>query len=81
MQDNEIEARIEALVEEERQLREQLAAGAISAAEEHERLAQAEAALDRMWDLLRQRRARREFDQDPDQAKARPEDEVEKYLQ
>ena len=81
MKDQEIEARIEALVEEERRLRERLAAGEISADEEHARLAEAEGALDRMWDLLRQRRALREFDADPDQAKPRPVEEVEGYLQ
>ena len=81
MKDQEIEARIQALVDEEHHLREQLASGEISAAEEHARLAEAEASLDRMWDLLRQRRARREFDEDPDQAEARPVDEVEQYLQ
>ena len=81
MKDQEIEARIEELVEEERRLRQQLASGEISADEEHARLAEAEAALDRMWDLLRQRRALREFDADPDQAKPRPEAEVEGYLQ
>ena len=81
MKDQEIETRIEQLVEEERHLREQLASGEISAAEEHARLADAEGALDRMWDLLRQRRALREFDVDPDQAEPRPVDEVEQYLQ
>ncbi len=81
MKDQEIETRIQALVDEEHRLREQLASGEISAAEERARLAEAEAALDRMWDLLRQRRALREFDEDPDQAKARPVDEVEGYLQ
>ena len=81
MKDQEIEARIEKLVEEERRLREQLASGEISAAEEHARLADAEASLDRMWDLLRQRRALREFDEDPDKAEPRPVDEVEGYLQ
>jgi hypothetical protein len=81
MKDQEIETRIQELVDEEHRLRAQLASGEISAAEEHARLAEAEAALDRMWDLLRQRRARREFDEDPDQAEARPVDEVEQYLQ
>jgi len=37
--------------------------------------------LDQCWDLLRQRRALREFDQDPDKAKVRPADVVEKYEQ
>jgi hypothetical protein len=81
MKDQEIEARIQQLVDEERHLRDRLASGEISEAEEHARLADAEAALDRMWDLLRQRRAKREFDEDPDAAEARPVDEVENYLQ
>ncbi|MEO9140166.1 MAG: DUF2630 family protein [Jatrophihabitans sp.] len=37
--------------------------------------------LDRTWDLLRQRRAREEFGEDPDQATERSEDEVDRYLQ
>jgi hypothetical protein len=37
--------------------------------------------LDRYYDLLRQRRARAEFDQDPERAHIRSEDTVEKYLQ
>ena len=49
--------------------------------EEHERLAQLEAALDQCWDLLRRRRAAREFGTDPGTAQARPVNEVEGYLQ
>jgi hypothetical protein len=37
--------------------------------------------LDRCWDLLRQRRARRSAGEDPDEASARDTDTVEKYLQ
>jgi hypothetical protein len=37
--------------------------------------------LDQCWDLLRQRRARREFGQDPDGAKVRPASVVERYEQ
>lgn len=37
--------------------------------------------LDQCWDLLRQRRALREFGKDPDQAKVRPATVVEKYEQ
>ena len=81
MTDQEIEAHIQELVDEEHRLRQQLASGQISAAEEHARLAAAEGTLDRLWDLLRQRRAKREFDEDPDQAEPRPVDEVEGYLQ
>ncbi|MEO8484328.1 MAG: DUF2630 family protein [Acidobacteriota bacterium] len=37
--------------------------------------------LDQAWDLLRQRRALREFGKDPDQAKVRSANIVEKYEQ
>lgn len=37
--------------------------------------------LDQCWDLLRQRRARREFGQNPDDAHVRPASVVEKYEQ
>jgi hypothetical protein len=37
--------------------------------------------LDRYWDLLRQRRALREFGEDPDRAHLRPASVVEKYKQ
>jgi hypothetical protein len=81
MQDNDIEARIRELVDQEHQLREQLATGEISEGEEHQLLQRAEEQLDRCWDLLRQRRARRDAGEDPSQAEARPVDEVESYLQ
>ena len=48
---------------------------------QHRRLEQVKVELDRCWDLLRQRRAREEFGQDPDQAVARDSDTVERYLQ
>jgi hypothetical protein len=37
--------------------------------------------LDQCWDLLRQRRALREFGKDPDEAEVRPASVVEKYEQ
>ena len=37
--------------------------------------------LDQCWDLLRQRRALREFGKDPDKAALRPASVVEKYEQ
>jgi hypothetical protein len=49
--------------------------------DKHERLAAIEVELDRCWDLLRQRRAHREFDQNPDEASVRDADTVERYLQ
>jgi hypothetical protein len=40
-----------------------------------------EVELDGCWDLLRQRRARQEFELDPDDASARGPDTVEHYEQ
>ncbi|HEX2374478.1 MAG TPA: DUF2630 family protein, partial [Actinomycetota bacterium] len=45
------------------------------------RLHEVEIQLDQCWDLLRQRRARRDAGQDPDSASVRPEGTVEGYLQ
>jgi|SRR5215475_7776895 len=81
MDDKEILARISGLIETEHQLRAQLAAGALSSEQEHERLRSAEEALDQCWDLLRQRRAKREFGANPDDAVVRPSAEVEGYRQ
>ncbi len=81
MDDKEILAQIGDLIQTEHELRQQLAAGELSGTEERERLRSAEEALDQCWDLLRQRRARREFGEDPDQATARPVSEVESYQQ
>ncbi|RIQ37440.1 DUF2630 family protein [Jiangella rhizosphaerae] len=81
MQEDDIRARISALVEDEHDLRQRLQAGEISTDEEHSRLRLLEEQLDQCWDLLRQRRARVEAGQNPDEAAVRPVDEVEKYLQ
>jgi len=45
------------------------------------RLAGLKVELDQCWDLLRQRRALREFGDDPDKAKVRPAKIVENYEQ
>ncbi len=81
MQEDDIRSRINALVDDEHDLRQRLQAGEISSEDEHARLRQVEEQLDQCWDLLRQRRARVEAGQNPDEAAARPVDEVEKYLQ
>jgi 5,10-methylenetetrahydrofolate reductase len=81
MNDTEILARISGLIETEHELRSQLAAGTLSSEQERERLRSAEEALDQCWDLLRQRRARREFGENPDDAAVRPATEVEGYRQ
>jgi hypothetical protein len=81
MDDKEILARINGLIATERELRTELADGRLSSEQERERLRSAEEALDQCWDLLRQRRARREFGEDPEAAEARPAAEVEGYQQ
>jgi uncharacterized protein DUF2630 len=50
-------------------------------AEDRQRLESVERELDQLWDLLRQRRAREEFGENPEDAKERPVNEVEGYLQ
>jgi hypothetical protein len=74
-----IHQQITELVHTERDLREQLQAGTISATEEHRRLREVEEALDQCWDLLRQRDALRSVGKDPEAATVRPVDQVEGY--
>ncbi|MEV0345338.1 DUF2630 family protein [Nonomuraea sp. NPDC050680] len=81
MRDNEILTKISDLVTEEHELRGRLSAGEVSSEEEHARVRELETALDQCWDLLRQRRARRDVGENPDSAKARPAGEVENYRQ
>jgi Protein of unknown function (DUF2630) len=79
--DKEILGRIDELIQTEHDLRSKLASGELSGPEEREQLRTAEEALDQCWDLLRQRRARREFGEDPSGSQTRPVTEVEGYLQ
>ena len=72
--DEDLFTRINGLVQEEHQRRE---GGDVDAT----RLRQLEEQLDQCWDLLRQRRAKREFDQNPDEAVSRSVDTVEHYRQ
>jgi len=81
VQDKQIITRVDELVAEEHQLRQRLAAGELTAAEEHTRLQQVEEELDQCWDLLRQRRAKQAAGLNADDAEARPVSEVESYLQ
>jgi hypothetical protein len=80
MDDAEILSRITALVDEEHRLEESHVGEGLSD-EEKDRLAEVEVALDQCWDLLRQRRARRNAGLDPDEAAVRPEGTVEGYRQ
>ena len=81
MNDPDIQARIKGLIEEEHRLRDALANGDISPDEENTRLHQVEVELDQCWDLLRQRRTKREYGENPGDAAARPESTVENYRQ
>ncbi|MEU3604068.1 DUF2630 family protein [Streptomyces sp. NPDC035033] len=76
MDDEQILDDIGALVEEERALRRRTG-GLLP--EERRRLTELEVRLDQCWDLLRQRRAKAEFGEDPDTAALRPAAEVESY--
>ncbi|MFD3661565.1 DUF2630 family protein [Streptomyces sp. NPDC058659] len=78
MDNEEILGDIGALVEEERALRQRAGTGGLPP-EERARLADLEVRLDQCWDLLRQRRAKSEFGEDPDTATLRPAAEVESY--
>jgi uncharacterized protein DUF2630 len=75
--DQPVRDHIERLVKEEHRLYGQKS---LSDAD-HERLKKVQIELDQCWDLLRQRRALREFHDDPDQARVRPPEVVEKYEQ
>lgn len=73
MADDDLIATIDKLVAEEHEIR---AGGDPDPA----RLDHLEVTLDQCWDLLRQRRARREYDQ-PDTSDVRPAEVVERYQQ
>jgi hypothetical protein len=77
MDDGRILQRIQDLVDEERRLY----ADDRLTDEERERRDRVRLELDQCWDLLRQRRALREFGGDPDAARARPPEVVENYEQ
>jgi len=66
---------IQSLVAEE----ERLYKKGVPSDADHERLKKLNIELDQCWDLLRQRRALREFGEDPGEAKLRPASVVEKY--
>ncbi|ATL25966.1 DUF2630 family protein [Streptomyces formicae] len=79
MDQEQILTRITAMVEDEKKLRDSLAAGEIDVPTEHARLAALERELDQCWDLLRRRRAKTEFGEDPDEVTVRSVAEVEGY--
>lgn len=78
--DDDLHRRIEASVAEEHRLRSAHADGSGLGDDERSRLRALEEGLDRTWDLLRQRDARRAANQDPGQAQERSSGVVEGYL-
>ena len=77
MDEKDILGRINALVDEEHQLR----SATEHTDETRARMSEVEAHLDQCWDLLRQWRAKRQYGENTDEARPRPEPEVENYLQ
>jgi len=80
MDDGQIHKMIEDLVAEEHRLSADEERGGNVAADQ-QRLAEVKVALDKCWDLLRQRRAYTENALDPNAAAVRDESVVENYLQ
>jgi hypothetical protein len=79
MDDRQVQDHIEQLVLEEHALLGRSAGEEGLTPADHERLGHVRVELDRYWDLLRQRRAREEYGQDPDGASLRDEAMVEGY--
>jgi len=80
MDDEAIIKQIGELAEEERRLEEAHHGEGLSE-EDQAKLQRLQVTLDQMWDLLRQRRALRRAGRNPDEARERPGDVVEKYWQ
>lgn len=79
MDDQEVIERIESLAHEEHELFGKESRGEAST-RERARLKEIEVDLDQLYDLLRQRRARRAAGLDPDEAAPRDPDTVEGYV-
>ena len=80
MEDQSIHEHIEGLVDEEHRLLEHGDGGKLNESD-RKRLDEIQVQLDRYYDLLRQRRARRDAGQDPNVAHMRSADTVEHYEQ
>ena len=80
MQDPEIHGSIDRMVAEEHELWQREAAGQATDSD-RQRLEALRVSLDQCWDLLRQRRARREAGQSAAGAELRPPEVVERYEQ
>ena len=82
MADDDVLANIQQLSAEEHELYERhRSAGESLTEDEHRRMQALQVQLDQCWDLLRQRRARRQYGEDPSDTRARDESTVEGYQQ
>lgn len=81
MDDDAIHDRINRLADEEESLFERASEGGGLEPQQTARLHDIEVELDRSYDLLAQRRAKRAAGQNPDDAELRPPDTVERYQQ
>jgi hypothetical protein len=80
MEDPQIHGAIDRMVAEEHELWERESAGNATDSD-RQRLAELRVSLDQCWDLLRQRRARRQAGQSPEGAELRSPEVVERYQQ
>jgi Protein of unknown function (DUF2630) len=80
VEDPQIHGAIDRMVEEEHELWQRESAG-VATDGDRQRLAALRVSLDQCWDLLRQRRARRDAGQDPEGAELRSSEVVEHYEQ
>lgn len=78
MSDEDVLGSINILMDEEHALLHAAEQGGLDDAQ-RQRLDSIQVRLDQCWDLLRQRRAKREFGQNPEEAKVRDANTVEHY--
>jgi hypothetical protein len=81
MDDHEVVKHIDELVAEEHRLRDRSSAAHPLTDADRERLSDVEVRLDQLWDLLRRRKAREEYHEDPDRETLRSPGVVEGYQQ
>ena len=79
MDDQQVLSRIDELVQEEEALLHRHEGKDGLSDQEHARLKELEVQLDQAWDYLRQRRALRQYGEDPDDASERDASTVEGY--
>jgi len=78
MDDQQVLSRIDELVKEEERLLHQHEGDGLSS-EDHARMEELKVQLDKAWDYLRQRRALRQYGENPDEASVRDGGTVEGY--